>query len=180
MTDERFDRRIATHVDHLLADARLARLDELDTATLRTLRQDLEHQEHRVSYARRILQGRIDLLQAEAEGRAGGESHDLLERLTAVLADHGPRRSFDPARSRPPAAVEADDIGDDVEIDGPADLARLDDDGLRELADQYADQEATLSGVRRRLFDAIDALQAEIAARYRDGSASVSELLAGD
>ena len=51
---------------------------------------------------------------------------------------------------------------------------------MAELAARYAEQESTLSSLRRRLFDVIDRLQAEIADRYRSGSASVSELLAGD
>lgn len=179
MTDERFDQRMASRVTTLLDDDRLARVDDLDVATLRALRADLELEEHRVSYARRILQGRIDVLRAEAEDRENGTSIGVLERLTHVLADHGERR-FDPATARPPATIETDDIGDDVEVDGPADVGALDDEGLRELAARYAEQEGTLSGLRRRLFDAIDRVQAEIADRYRDGSASVSELLSGD
>ena len=179
MTDERFDQRMATRVTALLDDDRLARVDDLDVATLRSLRADLELEEHRVSYARRILQGRIDVLRAEAEQRQNGTSIGVLERLTDVLADHGQRR-FDPATARPPASIEADDIGDDVEVEGPADVGALDDDDLRELAARYAEQEATISGLRRRLFDAIDTVQAQIADRYRQGTASVSELLSGD
>ncbi len=37
-----------------------------------------------------------------------------------------------------------------------------------------------MSRLRRQLFDVIDRLQAEIADRYREGTASVAELLSGD
>ena len=179
MSEDRFDRRMATRVDEVLADVDLDRLGDLDVAELRRLRQSCETEEHRVSYARRILQGRIDVLRSEAAGRDGGEHLGVLERLPSVLADSG-QRSFDPATARPPARLEPDDLGHDVDIEGPVDVAGLDDAALEELASRYADQEATLSGLRRRLFDAIDRLQAEIADRYRQGSASVSELLSGD
>lgn len=179
MSDDRFDQRVAARVDQLLADQDLTRLDALDVAALRHKRQACQAEEHRVSYARRILQGRIDVLRAEAAQRSAGGSIGVLEQLSDVLADRG-QRPFDPATARPPSSIEADDLGDDVEVDGPVDVGVLDDDALRALAAQYAEQEATLSGLRRRLFDVIDALQAEIAERYRRGSADVSQLLTGD
>lgn len=179
MSADRFDQRMAARVEQLLADDDLARVDELDVATLRRLRQALDLEEHRVSYARRILQGRIDVLRSEAASRDTGASRAALERLPTVLADQG-NRTFDPATARPPAAIRPDELGDDVEVEGPADVTALDDAALSELADRYADQEATVSRIRRQLFDVIDRLQAEIADRYRQGTASVSELLTGD
>ena len=180
MSDDRFDQRMAARVDQVLADPDLDRIGELDAATLRRLRQACESEEHRVSYARRILQGRIDVLRSEASGRDGGQAQGVLERLSTVLADGGQQRAFDPATARPPARQHPEQLGEDGEVEGPVDVGRLDDAELEELAARYADQEATLSTARRRLFDTIDRLQAEIADRYRQGTASVSELLSGD
>lgn len=180
MSDDRFDQRMAARVDQVLGDPDLDRIGELDAATLRHLRQACEFEEHRVSYARRILQGRIDVLRSEASGREGGEVLGVLERLATVLADGGQQRAFDPATARPPARLQPDQLGEDVEVEGPVDVTGLDDAELEELAARYAEQEATLSSLRRRLFDTIDRLQAEIADRYRQGTTSVSELLTGD
>lgn len=179
MSDERFDQRMVARVQPLLDDEQLADLDALDVATLRAKRDAFEVEEHRVSYARRILQGRIDVLRAEAARRSDGTTAGVLERLSDVLADQG-TRAFDPATTRPPSSVQPAELEDDVDVEGPADVSGLDDQALHDLADRYARQEAALSGLRRRLFDVIDRLQAAIADRYRTGAASVSELLAGD
>ena len=168
MSDEELQR--------LLRDDYLAGVEDLDAATLRTMREECEVQEHRISYARRILQGQVDVLRAEAEERSEGASRGVLERLPDVLADHG-ERHFDPARSRPPSTFAPEELGEDADVTGPVDVAGLSDDQLRDLADHYAAEEARLSRTRRRLFDVIDRLQAELADRYRTGQASVSDLL---
>jgi hypothetical protein len=50
---------------------------------------------------------------------------------------------------------------------------------LTALADQLRAYETKVSDRRKVYFDVIDALQAEIARRYRDGEASVESLLDG-
>jgi RsiG-like len=55
----------------------------LSLADLRDLRRELGDEESRVSYWRRIIQARIDLL------TRGGADGDLVERLTSVLAESG-------------------------------------------------------------------------------------------
>lgn len=67
-------------------------LATLADSDLRTLIHDLEAEENEVSYRRRLLQGRIDILRAELVARlqksvAAGES-DLadVDRLTDILA----------------------------------------------------------------------------------------------
>lgn len=168
MSDEELQR--------LLRDDYLAGVEDLDAGALRTMRDECELQEHRISYARRILQGRVDVLRAEAQDRSEGTTHGVLERLPDVLADHG-ERHFDPARSRPPSALDPEELGEDADVAGPVDVSGLSDEELADLAEQYAAEEARLSRTRRRLFDVIDRLQAELADRYRTGQASVSDLL---
>lgn len=179
MSADGFDQQLAARLQRLFDDEYLADIDQLDVGRLREMRDECESEEHRVSYARRILQGRVDVLRAEAARRSGDTSAGVLERLPDVLADQGQRR-FDPATARPPSNLQPHELGEEIDVEGPADVRALDDSGLQDLADRYAAQEATLSRLRRRLFDVIDRLQAEIADRYRSGSASVSELLAGD
>ena len=62
---------------------------------LRTLIRDLEAEENEVSYRRRLLQGRIDILRAELVSRlqkqvAAGESQLAdVDRLTDILSSKG-------------------------------------------------------------------------------------------
>ncbi len=66
-------------------------LGSLSESELKSLIDDLEQQEHEVSYQRRLLHGKIDILRAELVARlqaTGGQSVlDQLDvdRLTAIL-----------------------------------------------------------------------------------------------
>jgi ribosomal protein S1 len=55
---------------------------------LKSLIEELEREENEVSYRRRILQGRIDILRAERTARlkGGGVSEVDVDRLTDILA----------------------------------------------------------------------------------------------
>ncbi|MFL5963362.1 MAG: hypothetical protein ACJ757_10790 [Gaiellaceae bacterium] len=66
-------------------------LGSLDDSTLKGLIQDLEQQEREVSYQRRLLHGKIDILRAELVARlqsSGGRSvldQVDVDRLTEIL-----------------------------------------------------------------------------------------------
>ena len=66
-------------------------LGSLSEVELKTLIDDLETQEHEVSYQRRLLHGKIDILRAELVARlqvTGGQSvldQVDVDRLTAIL-----------------------------------------------------------------------------------------------
>ena len=67
-------------------------LGSLSETELKSLIDDLENQEHEVSYQRRLLHGKIDILRAELVARlqsSGGRSvlDELdVDRLTEILA----------------------------------------------------------------------------------------------
>ena len=67
-------------------------LGALSDEELKALKDELEAEERRVSYERRILHGKIDILRAELVARlqrSGGRSvldHLDVERLTEILA----------------------------------------------------------------------------------------------
>ncbi len=90
----------------------------LSDEDLRTLIAELEQEENEVSYRRRLLQGRIDILRAEHVARlqkevaAGGELADV-ERLTDILsAKGGPSSPSDPPAG--PANSDSDEGQDQV------------------------------------------------------------------
>jgi hypothetical protein len=66
-------------------------LENLPDDALKKLIEDLEQQERKVSYERRLLHGKIDILRAELVARlkeSGGKSvldHVDVERLTEIL-----------------------------------------------------------------------------------------------
>ena len=86
-------------------------LDSLSDSDLRTLIRDLVREENDVSYRRRILHGKIDILRAELVVRlqrqvGGGETplKDVdVERLTEILASKAP----------PPSDEDLDRLGTD-------------------------------------------------------------------
>jgi hypothetical protein len=173
--------------EHILDEGYLEGIEDLSTEDLRRMRAECEAQEEAVSYARRVLQGRLDILRAELLRRSddGDERADsLLELLPTILASD--QASSDPLKARatrlrvPEAAevleAEIDRIVDESTLEelgdhGPADLAGL--------LDRLAEHEQRLSRVRRTLFERIDTLREELAARYKDGRAVVSDLIGG-
>jgi glycosyltransferase involved in cell wall biosynthesis len=178
------DRRL----DDILDPSYLDGVEESSTAELRRMRAECEEHERAVSYTRRVLQGRLDILRAELlsrEERGGGAVESLLSRLPDILGhDHV---ATDPLQARAtrlevpavaePLERELDDIVDESRLDA---VSEAETDELAQLIERLADHEGRLSTLRRDLFDRIDRLREELAARYKDGRANIGELLGTD
>ena len=92
-------------------------VERLDLAELRSRREEAEAEEADVSYLRRLLQDRLDILRAELERRSAGGDQDvaaLLAGLPAILSDDAPAPSA-PSRAsssrRGPASTGAGSSG---------------------------------------------------------------------
>ncbi len=179
------EERLARVLDPAFVDG----LEERSTTELRERRAEAEAEEEAVSYVRRVLQGRLDLLRAELRRRqdeGSEEAGDLLAQLSAVLADAGAGdRDVMAARAtrlRVPPGVEhlqerLDEVLSHATLDQVEDASV---DTLERYIERLAEHERELSGLRRTLFERIDALRDELAARYKDGRAAVSDLLTGE
>ncbi|GGI07616.1 RsiG family protein [Egicoccus halophilus] len=175
-------------LQRLLDEEYLAGLAEWPTAEVRTARATCEAEEEAVSYARRIAQGRLDILRDELERRSRGDAEvadagasDVLARLPAILATDQP--PADPMRARAtrlrvPAEAEAyaDEVDAAVDEGFLAELSRRPTEELSAAVDRLAALEHELSAARRGLFDRVDRLRDELARRYKDGSAAVRDL----
>ena len=170
-------------IDHVLGEGFLNDLEELELDEVRSRRREAEQEEADLSYVRRMLQGRADILRAELARRSGGgpEDENLVEHLSRVLSDpgrsdHGLGRflTVEPSRvDEHRRAVEQ--VIADV---GVSDVEHRSDDDLRAALARIEEFEHAVSEDRRRVQKAMDALTAEITRRYRTGSAHVEDLLA--
>lgn len=173
-------------LDRILVDDYLDGLGERSTDEIRRMRDECEEEESGISFARRCLQGKLDIVRAEAVRRrdgAGrnGEVRSLLDALPSILSDERP---VGPLRSRvtrfliPPSVQyhrrEVERLADEQALSGLVERSTQE---LTDLAGDMAERERELSALRRQLLDRIDALQDELASRYRSGQAHVSEVL---
>ncbi|OIK01129.1 AmfC protein [Streptomyces colonosanans] len=157
-------------------DLSALRLDEL-----RALRRDAQRDETDLSYVRRLLQGRIDILRAELARRGGrASSQGVMERLAEILED-APARQPSSARHvtvGTPHGEEyrrlAADMLAEVEL---SDLEARTDDELGAGMGRLVRYEQQVSGRRQRLQRTADECSSEIARRYREGEAQVDDLL---
>lgn len=161
----------------------------LSLAELRTVRRDAQRDEADLSYVRRLLQGRIDILRAELARRlpedapsvvAAGEA-SVVERLGEILRDT-PARHRSSARHvtlGTPQSEEyrrlAAEMLAEVEL---SDLGARTDGELNTAMGRLVRYEQQVSRRRQRLQRTADECSAEIARRYRDGEAQVDDLLA--
>ncbi|MFI0900835.1 hypothetical protein [Streptomyces sp. NPDC020983] len=176
-----------------LADTAEPDLGALDLPALRALRREAQREEADLSYLRRLLHGRIDILRAELRRRApvGAPGEEpgpdapvpLLDRLPEILAD-GPARVRSSARhvtlgTPLTARVQrlAEEILAEVEL---SDLEARTDAELDEAMARLARHEQEVSGRRQRLQHTVDGCTAEITRRYRDGEARIDDLLCDD
>ena len=169
--------------ERLLDPGYLADVDQRSIEDIRRMRAECQEVETGLSYLRRVVQGRLDIVGAELGRRAdGGDPADLtrlVEQLPQILADH--LRA--PGNGRLPSTVGTGQV--DPELEGRVDivvanlddLVALSDDELTRGQTELTELEAAISGRRRDLFQRIDALQAEITRRYRTGQANVESLL---
>jgi hypothetical protein len=175
-------------LDRVLDEDYLVALSDRSTDEIRRMRDECEEEESGISYARRLLQGKLDILRAELVRRreAGSErAASVLESLPSLLSDDGPTTA--PARARVPRflvpptvqhhhrrAVER--VADD---DVLATMGMREDEELADIVASLSLKERELSDLRRSLLDRVDRLQAELASRYKLGTADVAELLGG-
>ncbi|MDH6218528.1 aerial mycelium formation protein [Streptomyces pseudovenezuelae] len=157
-------------------------LTVLSLPELRTLRRDAQRDEADLSYVRRLLQGRIDILRAELARRspAGAASMVVVERLGEILTD-APARHRSSARHvtlGTPHGEEyrllAADMLAEVEL---SDLDARTDLELNTAMGRLVRYEQQVSRRRQRLQRTADGCSGEIARRYREGEAQVDDLL---
>ncbi len=170
-------------IDLVLAEDFLADLDSVDLDDVRRRRREAEQEEADLSYARRMLQGRMDILRAELSRRseAGGGDEKVVDHLSRILsdagrADHGLGRflTVEPSRvDEHRRAVEQ--VIADV---GVSDVEGHSDEDIRGALERLEEFERGVSEMRQRVQKVMDALTSEVTRRYRTGAANVDDLLA--
>ncbi|MFG2863217.1 ABC transporter substrate-binding protein [Streptomyces sioyaensis] len=154
-------------------------LSGLGLPELRVVRRDSQQEEADLSYVRRLLQGRIDILRAEIARRTTQHS-PLLDRLPEILTDL-PSRHRSSARHvtlGTPHSEEyrrlAEEMLGEVEL---SDLTARTDQELHDAMGRLIRYEQQVSRRRQSLQRTTDDCSAEIARRYREGEAQVDDLL---
>jgi hypothetical protein len=170
MTEHR--RRIDIVLDPEFIDG----LAELSLEELRSRRELVDQVETELSYYRRLLHGRMDLLDFERRRRSGEETRSLIEALPEILTggDHtggGKGRSirggFAPDLEFGVGKRKIDRVLEDGFL---ANLPSIDDEELATIRDTLVETEHEISERRRSVHGVHDRLQAEITGRYADAS----------
>lgn len=179
-------------IDRVLAPGFADDLGSLSHDELLDRRGEAEQEEADLSYQRRLLQGRLDLLRAELARRAGDadapatpvpgsrSDADIVAALTKVLTDERPPgagKFTGRTAGLTPSRVgehrrEAEAAAADVRH---SDLASLDDAELADAVERLSELERRTSTARRSVQRIIDALSAEIAARVETGTLTSDE-----
>jgi len=174
-------------IDRVLGEGYIHTIGTVPLPELREIREEAEQEEADLSYLRRMLQGRIDILGAELDRRRRSAAGDpdagsLLASLPQILAD-APRpgaRGMGRHSSTEASRVSehrrrVEQLAGDISL---SDVAVRTEEELTASLDQLRSAENEVSTVRRKVHEILDACAAEITRRYRDGEADVSALLA--
>jgi hypothetical protein len=172
-------------LDRILTSPYLDGIDDRSLEEIRAMRTECQQAEVGLSYLRRLVQGRLDIVHAYLDHYGSDGSLDLsalVEDLPGILSA-GPGRPPGPEHLPMLWApdTEASDLTTDLDavlgVDEIGDLAEMDPVELRELASRLEALENRISLDRRALHLRIDTLQAELVARHKTGRASVDGLL---
>jgi len=160
-------------IDKIRDPAFVLGIGDLSLEDLRARRDECLAEREYLSLLRRLLQGRAEILKAEAEGRARGETVPLVDRLSQILADedHPMTSRGEAVRIAIPeeemllARRRVERLASDGEISDPS---ALDDDALAAAIAALVTEEEGVSEARSDVFGALDALQDELKRRYKD------------
>jgi hypothetical protein len=177
-------------IDRVLAPGYTDDVRALSPAELRTRRHEAEQEEVDLSYARRLLQGRLDLLRSEQARRRGDEAattpgersdEEIVRDIVAAMGEDAPRRDHGLGRY---LDIEPSRVGEhrraaEMVVADPhiSDGAQLSDDELADAIDRISTLEQDVSLSRQRVQQVSDALTEEVARRFREGELSVGDSL---
>jgi len=170
-------------IDEATDEAFIADVEARSTDELREKRELLDDLDTELSYYRRMLHGRMDLLEFELRRRSGEETRTLLEALPQILAAGvgGMHRSPIPKE----LPLELPSSGSDerhpvdtiLQDDFLAHLPTIDNDELIAIQTTLTDAERIVSRERREVYDVYDIISAELTRRYKEGLADAGDLL---
>ena len=156
---------------------------------LRAMRSRCQSLENSLSYVRRLIQGRVDIvggeLQRRHDGGDAGNTSELIGRLPDILAD-GSRAGGGPGSVRPPQTLEPDPaVTEQLEAkleqiiagEDLGNVSALTVESLQKSLEALKTFEIEVSDHRRILHNVIDTVQAEVTRRYTTGEATVDSLL---
>jgi hypothetical protein len=170
-------------VDALLDPAFLEGAFSAPMADVRRLRRQAEQEEVNLSYTRRLLQGRLDIVRRELQRRAEHDGRSLVDLLPEILAEKGRGPAHGLGRHQtvqPSAPGEYESWVNGLTDVDLSSIAELPDAELERAARALAQAEGGLSERRRGVQQVMDALAGELGRRYRDGEADVAALLADE
>jgi hypothetical protein len=167
--------------DRILDPELLNDAASMSTTDLRSRRDEVRELEAEFSYARRLLQGKIDILAAELKRRSeGGEAGmgDLVSRLPSILADE-PRSGGATRLLESDLPRNAGKFRRYTErlATGLAHIETSTPEELAAMVTELGAEERKVSEDRRRAQKIIDGLNAELVRRYQKGDEDPSALL---
>jgi hypothetical protein len=168
-------------IDRVLDPRFVADVEGLGLDELRSRRGEAEAEEQSISYLRRVLQGRLDILRAELVRRARGDHGmtGLVAGLPGILSDAKPGSFTAVPKIHPPEPSDhhrrrIDRLVSDETV---ARLPDLEAEELTQAVEVLTRTEEAVSANRRAVQQVVDLLRGELARRYRNGTASVAQLL---
>ncbi|MDA2979587.1 MAG: aerial mycelium formation protein [Actinomycetota bacterium] len=170
-------------IDQVMDPSFIAGLEELDLDEIRGRRNTLDELDTEFSYYRRILHGRMDLLDFEMRRRDGSETRSLIEALPEILGDGVSGKTSNPldrelsVKTPEFAGLGRRNVDKALADDFLSRLPFLEDRELVEIRKSLAEAEHEVSDQRRAVYNAYDVITSDLTRRYRDGAADADELL---
>lgn len=162
-------------IDRIRSPGFVQGLADLPLDELRARRDECLAEREYLSFLRRLVQGRAEILRAEIERRGrGAEEGPLVERLAEILS--GDAQGALPSRGEAVRISLPEDemllarrrVESLVADAGLSDPGALDDEELAEAVELLAREEREVSGARSEVFAVLNALQDELKRRYKD------------
>jgi len=168
-------------IDQIVEPAFVEDLGDLTLDVLRDRRRLCDEVENELSYYRRMLHGRMDLLGFELRRRSGEETRSLIEALPEILTDGA--SSYMP--SGRPTRVTLPELPDQrrrhidevLEADFLTRIALVEDDELNDIQRSLVETEAEISSQRHAVQETFNSIQSELTRRYKEGLANFDEIL---
>lgn len=172
-------------IDRITAEDYLAGMDDKSAAQLREMRDDCREEEERLSFARRVMLGQLDVLQHSLATRGSDVAADFarVEEIAKAFGegDHAAPSSTMSAAHRElyTASEEAgrrrgDAVIDDVPLGNIADMSVEE---ITKLVDKVSSEAKWITATRRVVLDHLDALQQELVRRYREGTTTIADIV---